>query len=226
MSTRSTRFYDYDPYISPVDRAGRWIRRRHRDATGWISRISRGRLGSGTVTSVFTTIAVASVVVALWAVLALLAGLARMVAAAAAAAWGSGSDTAAAIGEHTLTQLAATSVETYLAEHTAGLAVDPTQAALLWLLVGLTVALLAAVFRARGAQVCWPLWGAATAAMAWHGAESPHQPVAAGVVLAAWGVATLVVWRRPLLSEYRRTPVVHVHPTPTEAAGGDRDRAA
>lgn len=80
-------------------------------------------------------------------------------------------------------------------QHTAGLAVSASTLLTVWAIGG-AVLFLGGLGGARGARVAWPLFGAATAAMAWHGAAEPHRPVAAGLIVLAWGVLSILVLHR------------------------------
>ncbi|MEU4673956.1 hypothetical protein AB0F91_39875 [Amycolatopsis sp. NPDC023774] len=81
----------------------------------------------------------------------------------------------------------------WLAVHTAGLPLAVNFAAAIWAVIGAGV-FLAARAQHRGGQLLWPLFGAATAAMAWFGTtELTHRPIAAGLVGALWAALTLLL---------------------------------
>lgn len=83
----------------------------------------------------------------------------------------------------------------WLATHTAGLPLTLQTAAWIWGLTGF-VLFYAACHRHLGAQLLWPAYGAATAAMAWFGTDTAaHRPVAVGLLAAAWSVLSLLALR-------------------------------
>lgn len=83
----------------------------------------------------------------------------------------------------------------WMTTHTAGLPLSTQAASWIWGLTG-TALFLAASCRHLGAQLLWPLYGAATAALAWMGTETPsHRPVVVGLIAAAWSVLSLLALR-------------------------------
>lgn len=110
---------------------------------------------------------------------------------------------AAIAAGHTAGQLPSTALgrvvgdalQHWIAAHTTGIAVSPATVLTVWAAGGGVLAL-AGVAGSRGARVVWPVYGAATVAMAWFGATEPHQPIAAGLVGLAWAVVSIVVLHR------------------------------
>lgn len=83
----------------------------------------------------------------------------------------------------------------WLAAHTAGLPLTAPIAAWAWGMTGFAL-FFAACWRHLGAQLMWPLYGAATAAMAWSGtATAAHRPVVVGLLAIAWSVLSLLALR-------------------------------
>lgn len=90
----------------------------------------------------------------------------------------------------------------WLAVHGHGLPVSTYGMAVAWAAGGLGLFLLATL-RSRGARIGWPLYGTATAAMAWFGATTEvHRPIVAGAVGLAWCVASVLAYRRPGLRRW------------------------
>lgn len=85
-------------------------------------------------------------------------------------------------------------ITTWATQHGTGLPVPPSTLLITWGLGGLALAI-AGTAGSRGARIAWPLYGAATAAVAWCGATEQHRPVAAGLIVLAWGLASILVLR-------------------------------
>jgi len=100
-------------------------------------------------------------------------------------------------------------------QHAAGLPVSAGTLLTVWGIGG-GLLVLGGLCGARGARVAWPLYGAATAAMAWFGAQDPHQPIAAGLIVLAWILLSILVLHRGGSSR-ARTHITNVMP-PTEPA--------
>ena len=94
-------------------------------------------------------------------------------------------------------------------KHAAGLPVSANALLTVWALGG-GVLFVAGLAGARGARIAWPLYGAGTAAMAWFGAADPHRPIAAGLIVLAWGVASILVLHRG--GQRARTHITNVLP--------------
>lgn len=94
-----------------------------------------------------------------------------------------------------LARVASDPIVAWAEHHAAGLAVSATTLLTVWAIGG-GVLFLGGLGGARGARIAWPLYGAATAAMAWHGAVEPHRPIAAGLIALAWGVLSILVLHR------------------------------
>jgi hypothetical protein len=83
----------------------------------------------------------------------------------------------------------------WLAAHTAGLPITTQAAAWTWGVTGFLL-FYSATYRHLGAQLLWPAYGAATAAMAWFGTDTTaHRPVAVGLIAIAWSGLSLLALR-------------------------------
>lgn len=83
----------------------------------------------------------------------------------------------------------------WLATHTVGLPITTQAAAWTWGVTGFLL-FYSATCRHLGAQLLWPAYGAATAAMAWFGtATTAHRPVAVGLIAIVWSVLSLLALR-------------------------------
>jgi hypothetical protein len=83
----------------------------------------------------------------------------------------------------------------WLAAHTAGLPITTQAAAWTWGVTGFLL-FYSATCRHLGAQLLWPVYGAATAAMAWFGTDTTaHRPVAIGLIAVAWSGLSLLALR-------------------------------
>lgn len=101
--------------------------------------------------------------------------------------------------------VAVDSIVAWADQHAAGLPVAPAALLTAWGVGGAVLAV-AGLAGSRGARIAWPLYGAATAAMAWFGATEPHRPIAAGLIALVWGVASIAVLHRG----GARTAVTHI----------------
>ena len=113
-------------------------------------------------------------------------------------------------GHDVATQLPAVRIATdpighFLATHTAGLPLTTPTAAGTWGVLGFML-FYAASCRHLGAQLLWPVYGTATAVMAWSGTDvTAHRPVAVGLIAVAWSVLSLLALRgRPRQSKKKR----------------------
>ena len=83
----------------------------------------------------------------------------------------------------------------WLVVHTAGLPLTMPTAAGIWGVTGFVLFYAASCYH-LGAQLLWPVYGAATAAMAWSGTDvSEYRPVAVGLIAIAWSVLSLLALR-------------------------------
>jgi hypothetical protein len=83
----------------------------------------------------------------------------------------------------------------WLAAHTAGLPITTHAAAWTWGVTGFLL-FYSATYRHFGAQLLWPAYGAATAAMAWFGTDTTaHRPVAVGLIAIVWSGLSLLALR-------------------------------
>lgn len=93
----------------------------------------------------------------------------------------------------------ADAVTAWITTHAAGLPVPASLLLQVWAIAGATLGVLAAL-RSRGARIGWPLYGAATVAMAYFGTTTEaHRPVVAGAAALAWCAGSVLAFRRPLL---------------------------
>ncbi|WP_331735234.1 hypothetical protein OG590_40060 (plasmid) [Streptomyces goshikiensis] len=77
-------------------------------------------------------------------------------------------------------------VRTYIAQHSAGLAVEGSTVYTLWLLTGITGLVLGYLSRNNGVRAMWTAWGAATVFMVWTTTPEAGRTVAAGLAVLAW----------------------------------------
>ena len=140
----------------------------------------------------------------------------------AGAAVSSAADVEHGVASWPVVEFVVDAIAGWVKEHSAGLPVATGTLLAMWALGGAVLAL-AGVLGSRGARIAWPVYGVATAAMAYGGAAGGHQTIAAGLVGLAWGVASIVVLHR-VPGERHRT-IVHVHnvtherPAPTDVPG-------
>lgn len=76
-------------------------------------------------------------------------------------------------------------VRTYIAQHSAGLAVSASTVYTLWQLAGL-IGLIGGFLRSTAARLLWTIWGAASAAMIWTTAPEHGRTLATGIAVLAW----------------------------------------
>ncbi|MYZ34357.1 MULTISPECIES: hypothetical protein [unclassified Streptomyces] len=77
-------------------------------------------------------------------------------------------------------------VRTYIAQHSAGLAVSASALYALWQLTGITALVLGWLTRNNGVRLTWTAWGAGTVWMVWTATPHTSRPVAAGLAVLAW----------------------------------------
>ena len=85
----------------------------------------------------------------------------------------------------------------YLDTHADAVDVPATTLALAWLTVGGVLWLASSAFAARGAQLGWLLYGAASVAMSYAGAAHPAAWPAAGITGTWWALLSIPALRRP-----------------------------
>lgn len=99
-------------------------------------------------------------------------------------------------------------VRTYIAQHSANLAVSGSTLYTLWLAAGL-LGLVGGFLRSTAARLLWTAWGASGAAMIWSAAPEPGRTLATGIAVTVWLIASAFALRGLQL---RRAVVVHVAP--------------
>ncbi|WP_331745920.1 hypothetical protein [Streptomyces sp. NBC_00872] len=79
-------------------------------------------------------------------------------------------------------------VRSYIAQHSAGLAVSASTLYTLWQLTGITALALALgwLTRNQGVRLTWTVWGAGTVWMVWTATPHPGRTVAVGLTVLAW----------------------------------------
>ncbi|MEV5672827.1 hypothetical protein AB0L28_29145 [Streptomyces sp. NPDC052503] len=77
-------------------------------------------------------------------------------------------------------------VRTYIAQHSAGLAVEGSTVYTLWLLTGIVGLVLGYLSKSNGVRAMWTAWGAATVFMVWTTTPEAGRTVAAGLAVLAW----------------------------------------
>ncbi|MEU5632129.1 hypothetical protein ACH47C_23465 [Streptomyces rishiriensis] len=115
-----------------------------------------------------------------------------------------------------------TPVRTYIAQHTAGLAVSGSAVYAFWQAVGL-FGLVGGFFHSTGARITYSLWGAASIGMVWSASPADGRTVATGIAVLAWTIASVVALRdlslRPVIHTAFQPhidirPEVHIPPQP------------
>ncbi|MGI5507466.1 hypothetical protein [Lentzea sp. CA-135723] len=94
-------------------------------------------------------------------------------------------------------------ITAYLTEHSLGLPLAPHGLALVWA-IACAVLLVFAWAGSHGARIGWVLVGAASAAMAYDGAQTVHAPLAAGVTALVWIAGSV-----PAFVHYQRHRAQH-----------------
>lgn len=77
-------------------------------------------------------------------------------------------------------------VRTYIAQHSAGLAVEGSTVYTLWLLTGIVGLVLGYLSCNNGVRAMWTGWGAATVFMVWTTTPATSRTIAAGLAVLAW----------------------------------------
>ncbi|MDX2835467.1 hypothetical protein [Streptomyces scabiei] len=118
-------------------------------------------------------------------------------------------------------------VRSYLAQHSAGLAVSASTLYTLWQVAGM-IGLIFGYLRSTAARLLWAAWGASSAAMIWSATPATSRPIAVGLAVLAWTVLSAFAMRgltlrrrvgrpaRPARVSIK--PEIHVHvPAPAPA---------
>ncbi|MFI5614732.1 hypothetical protein [Amycolatopsis sp. NPDC051903] len=106
-----------------------------------------------------------------------------------------GTDLGRLLSDLPIVHVATDPISSWMTQHAAGLPVSAATLLTVWAAGG-AVLFVAGLLGARGARIAWPLYGAGTAAMAWFGAAEPHRPIAAGLIVLTWGLASILVLHR------------------------------
>ncbi|MFI6689102.1 hypothetical protein [Streptomyces sp. NPDC050485] len=110
-------------------------------------------------------------------------------------------------------------VRTYIAQHSAGLAVEGSTVYTLWLLTGIVGLVLGYLSRNNGVRAMWTAWGAATVSMVWTTTPATSRPIAAGLAVLAWTFLSAFAMRGLTLRRRVVTvkPEIHVPAQPPAA---------
>lgn len=186
-------------YRTTVDDVTDHTNRYRQAAIAWLHRVTGGQFGEYTVNTAAVLGGIAGLLGLAMAVLAALSGLVRLAAMGVAAGWDQATSLAGWVAARPEAHLVTEPVTNFFIVHGAGLPVEPARMVLLWGLGGAILAGLAFVARSRGAQIGWPLYGAATVALAGLGTETTGNGlVAAAAIVLAWCLVSVLVLRRPL----------------------------
>ncbi|MCT9094201.1 hypothetical protein N4G70_35980 [Streptomyces sp. ASQP_92] len=113
-----------------------------------------------------------------------------------------------------------TPLRSYIAHHTAGLAVSASAVFAFWQLVG-WFGLIGGFIGSTGARITWTCWGAGSVLAVWSAAPADGRTVATGIAVLAWTIASTVALRglslRPVVSNFIHIPAPapapdNVHP--------------
>jgi hypothetical protein len=85
-------------------------------------------------------------------------------------------------------------IRTYIAQHSAGLAVSGSTIYTLWQAAGLT-GLIGGFLRSAAARLLWTAWGASSAAMIWVTAPEQGRTLVTGIAVLAWLLASTLALR-------------------------------
>ncbi|MFE2512647.1 hypothetical protein ACFXC9_30130 [Streptomyces naganishii] len=85
-------------------------------------------------------------------------------------------------------------IRTYIAQHSAGLAVSGSTIYTLWQVAGL-IGLIGGFLRSAAARLLWAAWGASSAAMIWATAPEQGRTLATGIAVLAWLLASAFALR-------------------------------
>ncbi|MGG7568973.1 hypothetical protein [Streptomyces sirii] len=118
-------------------------------------------------------------------------------------------------------------IRSYIAQHSAGLAISSSTIYTLWQLAGL-FGLFGGFFRSTAARLTWTAWGAASVAMVWCAAPASGRTVAAGIAALAWTFASAFALRglslRPALFIHNTAPEIRPEirlPAPADPPADD-----
>ncbi|WP_367140653.1 MULTISPECIES: hypothetical protein [Streptomyces] len=114
------------------------------------------------------------------------------------------------VGTDTSTGVAAVvdqPIRTYIATHSAPLAISASTVYTVWQLVGL-FGLVGGFFRSSGARLTWTAWGASSIAMVWAAAPADGRTIATGLAALAWTAASAFALRGLSL---RPAVFTHIH---------------
>ncbi|GHD52242.1 hypothetical protein [Streptomyces galbus] len=115
-----------------------------------------------------------------------------------------------------------TPVRSYIAQHSAGLAVSGSAVYAFWHAVGL-FGLIGGFFHSTGARITYSLWAMASVAMVWSASPADSRTVATGIAVLAWTITSVLALRglslRPVIHMAFQPhidirPEVHVPPQP------------
>lgn len=85
-------------------------------------------------------------------------------------------------------------IRTYIAEHSAGLAVSGSTIYTLWQVAGL-IGLVGGFLRSTAARLLWAAWGASSAAMIWATAPEHSRTLVTGIAVLVWLLASAFALR-------------------------------
>ncbi|WP_103528972.1 hypothetical protein [Streptomyces sp. SM12] len=118
-------------------------------------------------------------------------------------------------------------VRDYIQGHSNQLPISATTVYALWQTTGLVAGVGAFLVRSNGLRASWIIWGAATIAMVWIATPGPSRPLAAGIAVLAWSLASTLALREISLvprvfttvhNHHTTSPQIHIpaqqNPTP------------
>ena len=85
-------------------------------------------------------------------------------------------------------------IRSYIAQHSASLAISGSTVYTLWQLAGL-FGLIAGFFRSSGARLLWTLWGAFSVAAVFSATPAGGRTIATGIAALAWGLGSVAALR-------------------------------
>ncbi|MEU3464778.1 hypothetical protein ABZ721_33120 [Streptomyces sp. NPDC006733] len=101
-----------------------------------------------------------------------------------------------------------TPMRSYIAHHSAGLSVSSSSIYTFWQLTGL-FGLVGGFFGSTGARITWVLWATCSAGAVWAATPADSRPIATGIAVLAWALASTVALRGLSLR-----PIIHTVPSP------------
>ncbi|WP_030978280.1 hypothetical protein [Streptomyces sp. NRRL S-1824] len=102
-------------------------------------------------------------------------------------------------------------IRSYIAQHTAGLAVSSSAVYTFWLMTG-WFGLIGGLIGSTGARITWTCWGAGSVAAVWSAAPADGRTVATAIAVLAWTIVSTLALRGLSLR-----PVVNNFPPPAPA---------